>query len=923
MLAILFSCHMFFLYLCAISFLSDSAHSSESNKMFILFYVVGMVMMQEKADAEKCFLSHRPEGSAVSEEKKRLSWEEYLFKQTPIKNTLLSTVATDGGGGWMTYNQKYIFFHKVDRILLDFMNIITAKKKELLVVYPVNKFNFLVPLAIEAGYCRRHKEFETIIIVSSDTHIRGEYMSVEIGPTFLHRHPWFTAGFLGMRGSLRDLSKVRIRGRHIEPSIIFCPRIEFLPGFEASEKKLSDYTVNTQRIKNNAESNPPPPMSAVIVHITEGMTPDNLSDFRRWLHKWGIHAALYISTNPYNPQVSRLKEEGVPVWQWNPDAIRYEYEKEVEKYKEDIDRYKNSFCASLENVVNLMDGIKKVVVSIEDQTLNSYLKNLGERYKVMLKASEKKASEKLKDAAKDFLGTVYAFEELLTPLDYCEEEFDSSWGSITISKRIERLEQTCHRISMEFPMSGSFYKTSIQQLKQLYEYMQNKSVGKTSSIVEAIDRAIKEKKSLNIISKSGPTKRALVRYLLEKHQLDENTLKEKKIFITQIKEMNRMPQTDTSLVYGCPKYYQRNFFRNASAKNMGFLVYPTEEKRLLYMLKEEEKAERRGSFENQVATVEKVLDTSKKQIYQIMEKPREKTARRDQIIFATRPASDIQKIDLTEVFSDYLKYDEEIEESERDYSRIVAEEKFSLSKHPYLYEDEIKVLDVKLSGNRHIFIPENAKKIPVFVDYRNEVSYKSAQFLKENDVLITVDKSLEKTLADAVIATVDRCPEMIEITAYRGLWVDALRKGMQEQGDDIYGVAEKLNSKGADITWAAVYFWVRGDIIGPADKNNIKRIGEIYDKPILIEKLEKIFAAVQRLRHIHGSLKRKLKHLTPYAGIASQQKLSDEEAIVDEKLNLYLEDFANIISTERIRGIGGKVTVPLSKANKIIVEKEE
>ena len=139
---------------------------------------------------------------------------------------------------------------------------------------------------------------------------------------------------------------------------------------------------------------------------------------------------------------------------------------------------------------------------------------------------------------------------------------------------------------------------------------------------------------------------------------------------------------------------------------------------------------------------------------------------------------------------------------------------------------------------------------------------------------------------------------------YQKTWVHYLRQALEESGDTFIEIIRKLQEHGAKgpSTPGAIFQWVNGAIIGPQDLENIRRIGIIYEKPFLVAKFGDIARAIQRLRNIHRSLARRLNKLIPQAGIEADLK-DKENTVIDKELELYLEDFANIVSIERIEAV--------------------
>jgi len=126
----------------------------------------------------------------------------------------------------------------------------------------------------------------------------------------------------------------------------------------------------------------------------------------------------------------------------------------------------------------------------------------------------------------------------------------------------------------------------------------------------------------------------------------------------------------------------------------------------------------------------------------------------------------------------------------------------------------------------------------------------------------------------------------------------------------------KIQQRGSKIgTSVAIHFWRSGEIIGPQDKEDIRLIGEVYDDKVLLTNLDRVWKAVQRLRTIHRQLAYNLRYLLPEYGMAWKSAKDNMDFVVDRDLNLYLEDFKDAISLERIVSIEPAILSPIRCLN--------
>jgi hypothetical protein len=161
---------------------------------------------------------------------------------------------------------------------------------------------------------------------------------------------------------------------------------------------------------------------------------------------------------------------------------------------------------------------------------------------------------------------------------------------------------------------------------------------------------------------------------------------------------------------------------------------------------------------------------------------------------------------------------------------------------------------------------------------------------------------------------------MMQAVVYQRTWIAYLKQALEESGDGFADVIHKLHDNGAKgpDTPGAIFHWINGAIIGPQDLENIRRIGIIYNKQFLVEHFKKIVGAVKRLRTIHRSLASRLSRLIPYYGIEANRGNVDN-TVIDEELDLYLEDFVNIVSLERIEAVEMAEMIPVGLLDKIFL----
>jgi len=118
----------------------------------------------------------------------------------------------------------------------------------------------------------------------------------------------------------------------------------------------------------------------------------------------------------------------------------------------------------------------------------------------------------------------------------------------------------------------------------------------------------------------------------------------------------------------------------------------------------------------------------------------------------------------------------------------------------------------------------------------------------------------------------------------------------------------KLQARGCQReTPQTVRSWVTGQVRGPLDLEDIRRIGEVFEDEALIQEWKEIGKALRRIWGLHIALARKLNRVIVQAGLRGQRPDAAEECI-DQELNLYLDDFRDSVTVHRVTAISPETT---------------
>lgn len=785
---------------------------------------------------------------------------------------------------FLTYNGESFNLTRIDRIATILQCLLSTFGGQAVLVYPVNPCKLASVLALEALYARADPFARPYVLcVGTDVSPRDEFMGFRNPGDILHRR-FFPVGMLRGDGGVRDLSRVRIGHHELDPRLIF-----------------------SSSLRHRAPTGLSSRMSAAIVMVDERMNPDDLLEFGRWAISEGVRAVLYVVTNPFSEQAERLFASGLPVWGWNPESLYTLYDGETE------DAHANPvgpFSPPEEWLRNLATSHRFIIAPVDEDRIGPVLTEARKRYLAVLHNAKPGDDQLRLRATRSLLKLIYSLEDLATPSSFYDREASELWHTMPINRRFSGLQRACDELRRVDPGTASFIDITRQQLQSVYSLTQEDPSGKPVTLLGIIDEAIKRRASMAILVRNRAARRALEAFLRSKGK-GGSYLLENQINIVTPWELRSIDRIQTLLFTSIPRYDQRSLLRFPRARNLAFLAYPSEIPVIEYLLMRElPELEQNLGFTRQMAWVAEVTRRTVSELGRIVKAPPRRPTPADKIVYTVPYRAKVEGIELKPVFEKFFA--EELNTSE-----VLEEDVEETSDEEGIISDAGSVTGLALhfvSGRTLLVRPQT--EVPTYLEHREAVDSVPASKLSPGDLVILVNDSVKKSLLQLAIGRVEKHPAMIEVVAYQRSWVEALRNGMEERGDTPSTLLRKLQAKGSKIqTAVAVHLWRKGVIIGPEDKGDIRRLGEIYGTTLLVEKVDKIYAAVERLRSIHRNLAHKLRFLIPHAGV-SWKALGDEELAIDPDLNLYLEDFSDSVTIEEVLNAEGPFEIDPSRVNR-------
>ncbi|MFQ5905530.1 MAG: DrmE family protein [bacterium] len=641
--------------------------------------------------------------------------------------------------------------------------------------------------------------------------------------------------------------------------------------------------------------------------MDETVEPDTLLRLRDWADGNDVPVLVYLVTNPFSEQARQLFECDVPVWGWNSDLLHALYPGPA---KVEDPKPNNPFSPADEWLYNLSGNQRFVVAPVEEGRIVSVLEETRERYRQFLHSARREKDQGLLRVASRLLSAIYALEELPVPAALYDREAVHVWGVIPVGRRLMALEKARSSIERSYPTAASFLGVTMQLLHSLHDMVESSGSGKPAVLLAAIDEAIRQGASTAVLVRNRAARRAVESFLRD-HGKRGSYLLDHDVYIVTPRELSLIDQVSTLLFTSAPRFRQRHLLRYPRTRNLAFLAYPSEVPTISYLLKYElRKLESMLNFDAQVSTISSITGLRRSKVRSLTVRPESEDSSAPEIVFTTPQGATVQETELEPIFPDFLTQEQgELESAE--------EGEGPESEDPELEEsgEPVEALIIRLESGKTL-LTKKSRYVSRYLEPTNAVDNISASRLRAGDLLVLVDESVKKSLTQIAIERVDRHPAMVEVISYQRSWVDVLCDGMERKGDTSTTLLRKLQRKGSSIqTPVAIHLWRLGVIIGPRDKQDLKRIGEIYEDDFLVDKVERIYRAVERLRSIHRKLAQRLRHLIPRAGVG-WKNLGDEDLVIDRDLNLYLEDFADAVRIDRVIQLDGPVEIDPSLLNR-------
>ncbi|MBO3752990.1 DrmE family protein [Streptosporangiaceae bacterium NEAU-GS5] len=177
------------------------------------------------------------------------------------------------------------------------------------------------------------------------------------------------------------------------------------------------------------------------------------------------------------------------------------------------------------------------------------------------------------------------------------------------------------------------------------------------------------------------------------------------------------------------------------------------------------------------------------------------------------------------------------------------------------------------------------------------------------DAVVFIDGDAHKTLLAKVLQVTAQVPELAVAAAWLDYWRSALGRARARYRTYV-ALERALALLGCAVQPQTVRLWCVGSTIGPDDPDDVRRLGELLDDPILVARHLQVWQAMRTLRRAHIRLGRRLADLTRALGPAAATGRLPADEILDEASGLTAGDIETAVAVAAVHDITRAAAVP-------------
>jgi hypothetical protein len=808
------------------------------------------------------------------------SWHDFLTSHAAEDLLMVAR------GQRLRYGNAAIQLHWLDRVTLMLIRQAYLQQQSLVLCYPVPVCNLPMLAAAQLlvhDFIQNYPGRLSVLLMSRRTEVRQHYLNLMIGRERL--------------ASVLPLARIRSAG---EPAVISVP-----------DSKTGDVPRLYHLSQSHLLDAPwPKRIGAIIVDHAGGDFGEETAHIHELAARRRISTVVHLCSDPFTPFLQELTDANIPIWVWDHCGLASDFGEQVPTGNGSPG---HPFGVSARQFQNIISGIHHHIVVCQHVGLETAARCLWDDLGTIQHTFSGQAGLGIRRAIRAAYGAFYTMLQMLVPLPVYEEEARNLWGIRPISRRIADLEAFTSLLRDEAPDLAEIYWPSlILDLKEMQEALAAGNP-KYDTLVQQIREHQEQKKDLVVVCPNRATKRMLQLCLRAREGLRLGEVEEMDgrsgVLLKTYQEIPTIETADSILFPGQFSYGRRQFVLTAAAPETRYLTYGDEADRIEQQVTgiHQTLAEKAGAEERSRAWAllrgqsGELPDASRGTSISAIEFTRSEGGK-----VSRRAVAAMEKPALG-IWTPFSTHEYDLVQG-RDVLTTDSEEALRPSEFAEPQRQSVIVSALCIEFVDGYCYAEPDSQMTVFLTATGKTDERKVHGLRPEDLVLFVDNDQQRQLYEAILERIERHPAMGATHILARYWQQAIREGFFRSGMTYDQFLRRLRARGSQIeTTTAIYFWVRGWVLGPRDGEDIRRIGEVLDDQTLVQEWKDINRAVRKVRSLHLSLARKLDKIIIQAGLRGQHSDAADEC-VDRELGLYLDDFRDSVALHRIVAISQDIS---------------
>jgi hypothetical protein len=230
---------------------------------------------------------------------------------------------------------------------------------------------------------------------------------------------------------------------------------------------------------------------------------------------------------------------------------------------------------------------------------------------------------------------------------------------------------------------------------------------------------------------------------------------------------------------------------------------------------------------------------------------------------------------------------------------------------------EVSAVFLRLEGDSAVFLERTTRVTCIQAD--DAIVSKQAEFIEPGDRLIIVSPEAREVISARILGAkrqeenntpADQAIKQWQLELAQGLEAAALSRS------ELLRRIQKLGSR--RVTPAVVGQWLSGEVLGPLDATDIRRVGEVLNSEWLLANWERVGFALTLVRSGHRALGHRVTQIIQRAAVGDLE-LSENDRMFLDQLGITmgkLEDAVMVLSVaDTVKDAG---LVSLNRIGKVI-----